>query len=324
MPPVKAAKAEAEDLSDLIKAGADPEDAYEDDEPATQEEPEQAEQEESEQEAAASEDVEGLAPATEPDEEAKSGVKPDTKPATDEPFIPKSRFDEVNERRKAAEQRLRDLEAKEKAADPAQAVNFDFQGKEKLYMEAVLDGDTDKALVLREEIRAAEQALFQAMTEKAGQTARTAAKQDIKLEQTIAELTAKYVEFDPDAENYSDDLSREALSLQRTFISEGYDPDKALRKAVNYVAKVYDLRAADEEAPKQGLQAASVEKTAPKPTSAQVESKMRTAGQQPPLNPTAGKDAPRSTDIMNMTDEEFEKLSASDIRKLRGDFRPGE
>jgi len=308
-----AKKEQAEDLSALIRAGADPEETY--DEPVETPEPEAAAPElpvEPEKPAETA-----VAPAGEPEKPAEEPEKP----PHDGPYIPKTRFDEVNERRKAAEAKLRELEARAQAADPAKAVDFDFKGKEKEYMDAVLDGNTDKALSIRDEIRLAEQALFQQMTQKAEQTARTAAKQDIKLEQTIAELTAQYPVFDADHEGYDDDLTREALTFQRTFISEGYDPDKALRKAVAYVAKIHDLREAGAEPAPQGLQAAKAE--TPAPTQAQIDSKLRAANQQPPLNSTAGKDAPRNLDIMQMSDEEFEALSPADIRKLRGDFRPG-
>jgi hypothetical protein len=311
MPPAK----EAEDLSALIRAGADDGDDYEEPAASASSQSEPAEPEQPEPQAAEPDAAAPAAAAAAPAEEPE-------KPAVEEPFIPKSRFDEINERRKAAEAKLRELEAREKAADPANVVDFDFKGKEKAYMDAVLDGDTDKALTIRDEIRIAEQSLFQQMTQKAEQTARTAAKQDIKLEQTISELTSKYPTFDPDHADYSDDLTREALSFQRTFISDGYDPDKALRKAVAYVAKIHDLTEAGAAPAPQGLQAAAAAPATPKPTQAQVEGKMRVAGQQPPVVPSAGKDAPRGVNIMEMSDEEFEKLSPDEIRKFRGDYRP--
>lgn len=311
MPPAK----EAEDLSAIIRAGADDGDDYAEPDVGASSQPEPAEPSQPEPQTAEPS-------AAAPVEAAETPAEPAEKPAVDEPFIPKSRFDEINERRKAAEAKLREMEAREKATDPANVVDFDFKGKEKAYMDAVLDGDTDKALTIRDEIRAAEQALFQQMTQKVEQTARTAAKNDIKLEQAISELTAKYPVFDADSPDYSDDLTREALSFQRTFISEGYDPDRALRKAVSYVAKVYDLTEAGAAPAPQGLQAAAAAPATPKPTEAQVQAKMRTAGQQPPAMPSAGKDAPRGVNIMEMSDEEFERLSPDEIRKFRGDFRP--
>lgn len=312
MPPAK----QAEDLSDLIRAGADTDDDLGTPDPAargdilpsdTPEEP------------AAEPEKPVDEPGT-PAAEAETPAAEPEKPQPESPLIPKSRFDEVNERRKAAEAKLRELEERAKAQDPANVVDFDFKGKEKAYMDAVLDGDVDKALAIRDEIRVAEQALFQQMTEKAEQTARRAAKQDIKLEQTIAELTSKYTVFDPDSDTYDDDLTREALAFQKTFISEGYDPDKALRKAVTYVAKIHDLQEAGAAPAPQGLQAAAAAPAAP--SRAQIEAKTRMAAQQPPMNPTAGKDVPRELDIMQMSDDEFEKLSPDEIRKFRGDFRP--
>ena len=86
--------------------------------------------------------------------------EPQSDPKT-ENRIPKSRFDEVNERRKLAEKRLAELEAKEAAEAAARQGDFDFDGKEEEYMHAVVDGDFAKAKQIRTEIRNAEKTLFQ-------------------------------------------------------------------------------------------------------------------------------------------------------------------
>ena len=100
-------------------------------------------------------DQPGDAEGDDPDEDAQR-----SDPKT-ENRIPKSRFDEVNERRKLAEKRLAELEAKEAAEAAAKQGDFDFDGKEEEYMHAVVDGDFSKAKQIRTEIRNAEKALFQ-------------------------------------------------------------------------------------------------------------------------------------------------------------------
>lgn len=104
------------------------------------------------------------APET-PDATSKTAPADDTKATAG---IPKARFDEVNERRKTAEQELAEANAEiarlkstptqatpaapaqTKAVEPA----FDEAAQEQAYMDALLDGDTAKALQIRTAINA--------------------------------------------------------------------------------------------------------------------------------------------------------------------------
>jgi hypothetical protein len=61
-------------------------------------------------------------------------------------FIPKKRFDEVNQRRKAAEDKLAQFERENKAMQQAQDATYDFDAKEKEYLDLVLDGKTEEAI----------------------------------------------------------------------------------------------------------------------------------------------------------------------------------
>ena len=68
-------------------------------------------------------------------------------------MVPKSRLDEVLAKNKEMQKRLQTLENETKRdAGP----KYDFVAREKEYQELVLDGETDRAAQLREEIRAAE------------------------------------------------------------------------------------------------------------------------------------------------------------------------
>lgn len=254
------------------------------------------------------------APAVEATAEPVAGPVPES-PAVEEPAplsaepeikdirIPKSRFDEVNERRKVAEAKL--IEMEQRLAQTKAPVNVDLDGMEKAYMTAVLDGDQDKALEIRRQIRAAEERAIQDRIAQFSTTTREETKASLALEATIKEVQAKYPVFDENSEVFKPEYSEEALELFQTF-AQKLPRDLAMRKAVEYVVKVNGLESPTPVSPP----------VAPRPTG--LRQKLEAANAQPPV--IAGRAAaPMTTDILSMTDDEFDALPVSEIRRLRGD-----
>lgn len=235
---------------------------------------------------------------------------------TAEPRIPKSRFDQVNERRKLAEQRMRELEAELEASkrlSEAPPEVFDFDTAEQQYMEAVVDGEFDKAKQIRTQIRTAERNALAQQALKLRDEATAGARQSLALDAEIAALQADFPIYDPEAEGYNEELTNEALDIHRGLIASGkYSPQQAIRKAAELVAKANGVSAlstaVDEPAPK-----APARDT--KPNFAQ---KVAAANAQPPRAAGRGKaDGQRS--VAEMTEDEFASLPESTKRKLRGD-----
>jgi len=283
------------DRGDVIEE--EPE-AEAEEEPEAEPEPE-AEAEEEEPEAEA-----------EPEPEAEEEPEPEAKQHS----IPKYRFDEVNERRKAAERRNAELEAQNRANDPANAVDFDFDAKERQHAELVMDGDHDKAVALRREIRGAEQAAYRVMAQQQADRAREATKEELQFDSTVAELNEAYPMFDPNAEGYQKELVDEALDLHAGFVARGYTAAGALRKAVNYVVAANGLNVTTEEAP---APKALAEAPAPKKTN--VKAKLAAATAQPPKQQGVGTAAEKKVDVNSMSEEEFDALPEATVRRLRGD-----
>jgi hypothetical protein len=243
-------------------------------------------------------------------EEAK-----EEEPKHDEPRIPKKRFDEINERRKAAERRLAELEAERKASDPGQYVDFDFDAKEELYAQHVLDGDLVKAKEIRAEIRRAEQTAFEKMAENRAMKVGERQKLQSELDSTIVELNAAYPVYDPSSPSYDQDVVDETLELQRGFIDRGYTPAVALRRAAEYVAAVNGLQPAAEM-----TAVAETEKVVPikKPD---IAKKIAAAEKQPPKQQGRNSATEALLDLDSMSEEEFDALPESKRRALRGDMR---
>jgi hypothetical protein len=217
---------------------------------------------------------------------------------------------------KAAEARLKEIEREKAAAEEANA--FDFDAKEKAYMEATLDGETDKALAIRREIRAAEQALYESRMRESAHQAREQTKTELKLQETIEVAQNKYPVFNAESDVFDPDITAEALELFEGYKARGYEPAAALDRAVQMTAKFYDLDApAVAPEPQQSGQSKPTKQ--PKPTKEQVKAKMDMAAKQPPTTNKQSSDEPLR-DIFAMKESDFDKISAEDERVLRGDF----
>jgi len=82
-------------------------------------------------------------------------AEPEPEPQAKKPMVPKARLDEVLAKQKALQKQLDDIRAEnEPAADAPE--EFDFNSKELEYQQLVLDGEADKATMLRQDIRKAE------------------------------------------------------------------------------------------------------------------------------------------------------------------------
>ena len=264
---------------------------------------------------------EAPAPVAAPEPAAPENPEPEPAPAGDEPeaanaagqvdrnLIPRSRFNEVNEAKRAAERRAAELEAQLNRSAPA-ASDFDFDAKEREYMEAVLEGETDKALGIRREIRHAELTQHQTAAAQIASQTQSEARAALEHQQVVEELTASYPVFDTTSPAYDQDIVDEVLGLQAGLVARKFAPADALRKAVSYVAAAHGLQSAGAPTPTP---------TAPARGAPNVQSKLDLATSQPPMQAgtSGGATAPSPAD---MTDEDWEKLPASTIARLRGDF----
>lgn len=255
-----------------------------------------------------------VAPTVDAEGETDSDNEPkpqDAKPQ--EPRIPKNRFDEVNERRKKAEQRLAELEGKNKQQQEP-TVDFDFEAKEDAYMDAVLDGDKQEARNIRQEIRQAEKQLYEQQMRQASTSTREETKAELELQSTINELQTQYPVFDGNSDNYDQNLTEEALELFEGFKAQKYDPATAMRRAVRYVARANQLDAQGNPVETPAEEPKAQHKAEPEAGRKKVK---RQAKQPPQPDPRQVSDAP---DPMSMSEDEFDKLSDQELAKIRGDL----
>ena len=292
------------------------------------EEPETEEQEEPVAEAEMpeeeQEEEEVVAEETEePVAEVESEPEPEPEPEKKEHMVPKSRLDEVLQKQKALQKQLEDM--KKAQEPPANApAPYDFDSKEREYMNLVLDGKEADAVKLRQEIRNAEKAQLEFdMNEKMQQTVQHNA-QATALQAAANELEAQFPVFDQNSEAYNEGYTQEVIGLRDAFIMQGYDAVDALTKAANFVIKTNDLAAPEptsstldaRTAPKQK----PVDEVAKK--RAEVSKKLKAAESQPPELPGESSAArgERAVDVSTMSEDEFNALPDATIKRLRGDI----
>ena len=294
-------------------------------EPEVAEETEEVVAEAEEEEPVAEEEVvEEAEEVEEPEAELEEVEEPEEEPVVAEKpakktMVPKARLDEVLAKQKALQKQLDEINAaNEKSAEAPDA--YDFDAKEVEYQNMVLDGETDKAVALRREIRKAEREQLEfEMRQEMNQTV-TQDRQMTALQQAANAMEDAYPIFDRNSEVYNEDVTNEVVELRDAFMMKGYEAVDALSKAVKYVVKDHDLDQTQESAPSLAGQAQKTDEVARK--RAQVTRKLRVADSQPPELPgeSSSNHGEKGVDLSTLTEDEFAALPEATLKRLRGDI----
>ena len=261
-----------------------------------------------------------------------------------ESSIPRSRFDEVNERRKIAEatmaRQAEELEALRAASKQGQqqqdqaeeqgakVVEFDFEAKEGEYLDAVMEGDTDKAKSIRREINTA-------LTTQIRQNSLAEARELVRAEsqqQRVSEAAEAVISAYPLLDSTSKDADQDAIAdvvdLRDTYIRRGKDPVQAMIDAANKVARMNGWKPADENSgdgddDSDGNNTRQAPKNGSRTEDRRAQSVSRGAAaqrNQPDIRSGVGQRVKEGTlDVSKMSDDEFERLSETEKSRLRGD-----
>jgi hypothetical protein len=275
-----------------------------------EEEPAEPDTEEEESTAEAPEEV---TPEPEPVEEAPKKAK----------MVPKSRLDEVLAKQKALQKQLDDMKAAQEVQENAPD-DYDFAAKEVEYQTLVLDGESDKAAALRQEMRKAEKEqmayeMRQEMTQTVAQS-----QQATALQSAAADLEANFPVFDQNSEVYNAEYTQEVIELRDAFMTQGFGAVDALSKAANFVIKSNDLAetTSDTESALAATKAPTGNADEVAKKRAQVSKKLKAAEAQPPELPgeSSANRGEKTLDVASMTEEEFAALPEATLKRLRGDI----
>jgi hypothetical protein len=308
-------------LPDDIPDEPDADSPADEDEPEAGDEGDAGEEPAGEEEASDEDEPEGDEP-DDPDDQTTED-EPDEKPAkVDDQRIPKSRFDEVNARRKAAEDKLAEFEAQAQAGEDATENKFDFEANETEYMELLLSGKTKEAAAKRTEIRAAEKAEW--TQESVHQSTSTVQNERVQneLDAMVEDYEAAYNEFNADSDEYSEDIVGEVDTFYRGYRSrQDLTPQAAFKLALDTTIRLYGLKKVGAEG--EGETTETPKKTTVRKKKVQTKKKIELAKKAPKDTGATG-DAGDSVgdanyDINNMTDAELDALPESTLKRLRGD-----
>ena len=232
------------------------------------------------------------------------------------PMVPKSRLDEVLAKNKAMQKKLNEATEAEKQA-LENAPQYDFNTKEGEYQDLVLNGESEQAIALRNEIRNAEKEQFMFEVQaKMGQTVQQS-QEMTELQAKAAEIEATFPILNENSADFDADLQAEVIDLRDAFASQGYTAADALAKATEYtlaVKKPELLKGAPEIKSDPVLQQRKQTST--------VNKKLQAAESQPPSMKGEGSNAKgeKKVDLSLLSSEEFDALPAETLRRMRGDF----
>lgn len=255
----------------------------------------------------------------------KADDKADDKPEdrqSDQQRIPKARFNEVNEARKDAERQLAEAQemirklqqgqatTAQASSDSPPAPKFDVAAKEDEYIEAMMDGDKDRAKAIRLEInehiqRQAEDAADRRLSQRA---------QANDLQAVSDQAVKDYPYLDTPA-------GAEALQLiimrRDTLIGQGIKPAEALSRAVSLIAPKFSPE--DDDTPGRG---STGEPSRVDTRIARAIQRGTADSSSQPATLTAGVGSRVTAGRVNveqMDEDQFRSLSSAEKRKLRGD-----
>lgn len=253
--------------------------------------------------------------------EAEAEAAPRGKPS----MIPVSRFNEVNEDRKALaaqNQQLLDMLARHGAtpATPAQAAvaepTFDFLAAEKQYNKLLVAGEDDDAAALRMQIneRIGEQAENKAVARWQHEQAQQRAQDAVQDMRTAGSLIrGEYPELDENSPSANPAAIRFVVAERDALVASGISSGQALRQAAQTVANLFQF----------GGNKSTV--SAPAAVDQRlVQGRIRNAAaalQQAPELPGVGNrtTTAQRSNVAEMDDDEFDAIPSAEKKRMRGD-----
>lgn len=261
----------------------------------------------------------------ETDEGAPAAPVEDEAAAQAARMIPKSRFDEVNNAKKTAEQEnarlLAELEALRTGAAPAAPAapvepevpaNEALADLEDQYTDALMDGDKDKAREVRMKINAivSTDARAQAVQEIENRNSQVEFEQSI--DEAVSTVIGQYPQFDDSGDLADPDAIETMVAMRNHYITDkGMSAAQAIVAAANKVATMFAFGTPKAE-----------ETTGVDPrTLAAMQRGAAVAAAQPSTSAVGvgtRQDAPRAN-ISTMSEDEFDALPDPEKRRMRGD-----
>lgn len=313
---------------DLAKARGDLVEVDEDDEvaapakPAPKNKPAAAEEDDSDDATPEADEEDPEAEGEETEEERVEREAQEAEEAKKKRIrVPKARLDEESAKRRKAEEELEKLRAQLVAQNRAQeeaavpkGPSMDELGKEledleEKYEDAVINGEKDTARKLRGQIAKARDTIIESRVTAKAEAARSAALEQVQFDTFLERTLAAYPELDRGSENYDSTSEADVMDIAEAFLAKGQSRVEAIGKAVKLVLGA-----------KKAVEAEPEPKTEKKTLSRKVvDTEKQAAVKQPPSLKPVGDSGDKQPSLHALPEEQFNKLTAAELRAARGD-----
>lgn len=288
----------------------------EQEEDAEHEEPEEVE-EESESDTDSATDSDDDSDSDDPDDEGDDDEGKPKKPIPNK--VPRKRLNKEVERRKAAEARIRELEAAQANNQPAPSkdnqATIDPKVDPKRFKEmqdAMLDGETDKAMEIFAELQSATVSQVLELSDARLDEQLAIREQNRELAQASESVRASFPELDNTSDDFDEQMVQDVVATRDFYMNQRkLSPGEALKRAAKEVANDYGVEDRAKPEPK------------PKPKVRKTDVKRKLAAAEKEKGKLGGQSAGNKTelpDIGKLSDEQFAKLDPRVKAKLRGDI----
>lgn len=193
---------------------------------------------------------------------------------------------------------------------------------EKQYNKLLADGEIDKAVELMSKIRRAEREIVELKADMKAQAAEIRAREAARYDIVLERIEEAYPQLNPDHEDFDRELVQDVADLKDVYQRRGYPPSKALQMAVKKLlgSETRSQATATEVTPRVSDKDIAAERK-----KAAVARNVDAARRTPPSTRDVGLDHDKAggglspKDVMNMSQEEFAKLTEEQLKRLRGD-----
>lgn len=192
---------------------------------------------------------------------------------------------------------------------------------EREYSTLLADGEVDKATALMTRIRQMERSIVEAKAEMRTQASEIRARESMRYDMALERIEETFEVLNPDSESYDKELIADVVDLKQVYQNRGMTPTKALQAAVKKL--VGTDTAAQKKATEVAPRVAEKDVAAERKKTA-VGKAADAVGRTPPSTRDVGLDSDKAGqltagEIMKMSQDDFSKLTESQLAKMRGD-----
>lgn len=270
---------------------------------------------------------------TTPDEDETPDLDTDEDGDSDQPqsgnpkstHVPYARFKQTNERRRQAEEELirlqernrllqEQLERSQPTANKDKAPEvFDFEAAESLYHDAVLLGDRNEAIRIRNQIRAEETKVLREQLQREQQEVLATSVSQQSIEQKATQLMQMYPNLDENAAEYDPDALQEAVIWVRGASTSPAHQDKTPLQLMEMAAKRFG-KARNSEAAAPAVDVDAVRENRKK------EAIDKRVNAKQPAQVKKGSVAGERVDYTIHSPRDLDSIDPQKLAQLRGDF----